>query len=342
MSLVHFAQGGLVSSGRQPLPTPVPRAPLPPFESPGPPDYDPVNSVPPSNLTIPARPNLRFHRGNFCGIRVPGLPPVSGGSSDPTLLLTWFLFKYTPDQVQQALTLYGQAGYSHVYLSWPDARDTGGLSISQFVSLCLTIRQRGFYVGVFFGSKDFDPHDDGVGGWPSRCQALCQALSSAGAIDFAMPGWEWNLWNVPGPSSYDIFRFFQAQLPGVLLYYHGGVGNIAWQADGEDTASFYNNLVGVLTGCLYQADVNWSASFLQEKINDVLVRFGGADGFPADSGFGHPFDCIPFEISASTQFDARMGENMGDLRNLEALYTLGPVACMGYGNGCRNPDGTAL
>jgi hypothetical protein len=81
---------------------------------------------------------------------------------------------------------------------------------------------------------------------------------------------------------------------------------------------------------------------LQAKLNDVTDRFGGNFGFPTDSGFGHPFDCVAFEISASAQFAGGMGEDFGDLRGLEALYTLGPIAVMGYGNGCRRPDGTAL
>jgi hypothetical protein len=339
-NLAYFVNAGDGADSRGTLPAPVPRAPLPPFEGVNPDDGLPVNTVQPANLTIPARPNLRFHRGNMCGLRLAGLPMVPGGGPAP-LVLTWFLDRYSVDDQQKILTALGQAGYSHIYLSWPDSR-AYGQTPDQFVATCRRVKRRGFYVGVFWGSKDIDPWNETVAGWPTRALPLMQQLVAANVIDFAMPGWEWNFWNVPGDQTYDIFKFFSANLPGVALYYHGSVGNISWQADGQFSASFYSNLVNILTGCLYQAGVGWSAGFLQAKINDVTDRFSGNFGFPPDSGFGHPFDCVAFEISATSQFDGGMTEDFGDLRGLEALYTLGPIAVMGYGNGCRRPDGTAL
>lgn len=341
MSVLILAAGSARHSGQMPLPTPVPRAPLPPFQGPEPPDNLPVNTTPPTNLVIPPRPNLRFHRGSMCDMRVPGLPAVPGGAADASLVLSWFLDRYSEADQERILTAWGQAGYSHVYLSWPDSRGFGQ-SEAQFVQTCQRVKQRGFYVGVFFGSKDYDPADDRVSGWPTRCLPVIQQLTAANAIDFAIPGWEWPSFNTPGIPTYDIFNFFHDSLPTVPLYYHGTVGNISWQQDGTDTATFYNTLIGVVSGCLYQADVDWTAGMLQARINDVTDRFSGNFGFSPDSGFGHPWDCVAFEISATAQFNGNMTEDFGDLRGLEALYALGPIAVMGYGNGCRQPDGNAL
>ena len=79
-----FVTGGVVGSGRMPLPTPVPRAPLPPFQGPEPPDNLPVNTTQPGNLAHPATAEPAvFHRGSMCtDMRVPGLPPVPGGAAD--------------------------------------------------------------------------------------------------------------------------------------------------------------------------------------------------------------------------------------------------------------------
>ncbi len=42
-------------------------------------------------------PAPRVWAGNFCGVRVPGLPPVPGGAADPSLVLSFFYDRYGPD-----------------------------------------------------------------------------------------------------------------------------------------------------------------------------------------------------------------------------------------------------
>jgi hypothetical protein len=343
MSATHVLLATTRAAGGRPgPPAPIRQPPLAPFDGPQPPDNLPVATVLPGNLVIPARPTLRFHRSNAFAVTIPGLPHVPG-DGQPGMLLTWFLDRYPLDVQTSSLLTYGQRGYTHFPLSWPDSR-AFGQSEDQFVATCQRVQQAGQYAGVFFGSKDFDPMNDDVNGWPSRCDSLVDKLIAARAIDYAMPAWEWNLWNVPGDQTYAIFRHFGDKLTpaGVPLYYHGGVENIAWQADGENTASFYQHLVGVLTGCLYQADVSWTPGMMQARLNDVTDRFGGNFGFPTDSGFGHPFDCIAWELNATAQFYGQQDEGRGNLTGYEALCTAGPIPVYGYGNGACRPDGTYL
>jgi hypothetical protein len=73
----------------------------------------------------------------------------------------------------------------------------------------------------------------------------------------------------------------------------------------------------------------------QARVKDVLDRFAGADFYPTDSGFGHPFDDIELEITASEQFAGTMSESQGNAWGRAALTTpsSGDVRVMGSGNG---------
>ncbi len=46
---------------------------------------------------VPFRIAPRFWAGQFCGMRVEGLPPIPGGSSDSTLVLSWMYDRYSPE-----------------------------------------------------------------------------------------------------------------------------------------------------------------------------------------------------------------------------------------------------
>ena len=104
-------------------------------------------------------------------------------------------------------------------------------------------------------------------------------------------------------------------------------------------ASYWNLQVGKLTGLLHQRDLDWSEAEYQARLSDVLVRFAGGFNTTPDSGFGHPFDCIAFEITAALQFDGTMSEAEGNRWGRVALATptstgpAGTVRVMGSGNG---------
>ena len=66
-------------------------------------------------------PAPRTYAGNMCGIRVPGLPPVSGGAGRSSLVLSWFLDRYGATDQARILAAW-RSRYPDVLLSWPDSR----------------------------------------------------------------------------------------------------------------------------------------------------------------------------------------------------------------------------
>ena len=127
---------------------------------------------------------------------------------------------------------------------------------------------------------------------------------------------------------------------GVKCYVHFQQGYPHLSAHPSGTfASYWNLQQGKLTGLLHQAFLEWSQSELQARLNDILVRFAGGAFTTPDSGFGHPFDLIAMEITASKQFNNGMSEAEGDAWGRAALATpsaqgpFGTVRVMGSGNG---------
>ena len=122
-------------------------------------------------------------------------------------------------------------------------------------------------------------------------------------------------------------------------YTHFSPGKGAWQEDGHDTAFFWNQHIGQLTGhfhqripfCTPEAYTVGASGCL----DDMLMRFNGYGGFSTDSGFGHPWDLIALEITASEQAEHGMSESDGDVWGRIALATppRGNVRVQGSGNG---------
>jgi hypothetical protein len=273
-------------------------------------------------------------------VTIPGLPFVPGGSSvHPERALTWFLDRWSPQWQQTILETHRRRGYTHFVLSWPDSRDGNGQSVAQFVATATKVKEMGFYVVVFLGSKVYDPRDASAAEWAPRIDPVLAALIAARAIDVAVVGWELDLWNVPGDRLQGIIDHVASiTVPaGIRTYVHFSPHRISWQRDGETTLDWWNRQRGKLTGVLYQGDTSWTVGMFQARLNDVQVRFAQL----GDSGFGHPFDVVAFETVASLQFDGPTDEDRGDLTGYELLCTPGPVPIMGFGNGARLPDGRA-
>ena len=76
--------------------------------------------IPPPPVN-PFKPAPRFWKGNMCGVHVVGLPPVDGGASDSSLVLSWFYDRYQPASRTRIRAAWKAKGYTHVLLSWPDA-----------------------------------------------------------------------------------------------------------------------------------------------------------------------------------------------------------------------------
>lgn len=293
---------------------------------------------------VPAAPNLRWFRGDLCGVEVPGLPAVTGGAVNASTVLSWFLDRYSPANQALIIATYKARGYTHFLLSWPDSRSGNGQSIAQFVATCQMVQANGLYPVVFLASKDYD----GVDPNPASLDAIMAALLAGACVPIACVGWELDLFNTPGAPIQALINHVAATLvPTANLYVHFSQWISSWQANGQLGSVFWAANVGKLTGILYQRHLVQEASCgdHQARLDDFQVRFGnGAAGWPQDSGFGHPFDTVAFESSASPRFDGGLTEAQARARGDQSIctpavaITSGPYAgtnyvIQGYGNG---------
>lgn len=292
------------------------------------------------------QPAPRQYAGNMCGVRVPGLPPVPGGSSDSSLVLSWFYDRYNAGDQDRIRKVWGSK-YPDVLLSWPDSR-AFGLSPAEFGLECSTLVNQGYRPAVMLASKLYDPQGDKVNFDPTQLAGLVANIQEVVPyIHNVVPrvgiAWESDLWMSP-PT---LHALIDAIAPifvayGCKVYVHFSPGKGSWQENGHDTAYFWDQHPGQLTGLFHQRIQGTTIDQYQFNasgcLDDMLVRFAGGAGFNIDSGFGHPWDLIALEITASEQFTG-MSEATGNQWGQYALATtprqgpLGIVPVMGSGNG---------
>jgi len=277
----------------------------------------------------------REYRGNMCGVRVPGLPLIPGGALDASLVISWFIDRYDALNRVRIYNVWRAKGIVDVAVSWPDSRDYG-FSEAEFVNTCSELVAHGFLPCVFLSSKYYDPAD--TQGILRNCVPVLRKLIAEGVAPRAVVGWELSLWLQPVQVQELIDALAAECVPhGVKLYVHFQEGYFAFQKDkpGSTTAEFWNQQVGKLTGVLHQKTLAWDDAEYQARIVDCLERFAGGYGFVTDSGFGHPFDFIAYEITAMLQFDGTCSEDEGNRQGQIALNTppVKGVRVMGSGNG---------
>jgi hypothetical protein len=292
----------------------------------------------------PARrfvPAPRFWRGNMCGTRVPGLEPVPGGAADASLVLSWFYDRYTPSSRRLIREAWAAKQLSHVLLSWPDARGNGSTP-EQFAACCEELLAAGFFPCVMLTSKVYDDPSD-----PAALVAALVPLLAllVGRVPAFCVGWELSIWLTPTQA--------QALVDGIAplvhrqaetrLYVHFQEGYGHFAQPGEIFAAYWNRNVGKLTGVLHQKVLKQTPEqyhFDSGGLVDILIRFAGHDFCSPDSGFGHPFDLVALEITATFQFAGVCTEEQGDAMGRWACAApaqAGPggalVGVMGSGNG---------
>ena len=279
----------------------------------------------------------RVWKGNLCGVRVLGLPPVLGGAADPSLVLSWFYDRYRPDDRARIRAAWKMRGYLDVALSWPDSRSMGATP-DDFLATCRELRRDGFRPCPMLCSKDFDSAD--VTLILASVHELVTKLVASKAVSRVCIGWELSLWLSPTQVQDLIDRLAPVFVAyGCKVYVHFQQGYLSFPQPDHDNASFWWKQVGKLTGVLHQRSLDWDQPMYQARLVDCLQRFAGQFNMPADSGFGHPFDLVAFEITASPQFDGSMTEADGDAWGRVALDTpgvngpFGLVMVMGSGNG---------
>jgi len=295
-----------------------------------------------------------YLRANAWGITLPGIPWV-GGASDkhPERLLSWFLDRYTLDVQHRWLDQNLANGYTHVILSAADSMgpvDNGwwsppgaAQSLDQFVDTCGRVKLAGLYTTVFLGSKYFQPANMSGQQWLDFAFPIMDALTKARVVDEFIPGWEWNLWNVPGDLTIQVFRAIgqRAHAAGCSCWMHFSAEYTSWFADKEPRGrfGFYDDLQQDVDGLMYQGKSDWDITEMQDRIVDSLWQFGVA---------GNRYKFRFYEDVASLQFDNdRPNEEDGDIRGYIACCTTDDVRhtdakVWGYGNGARRPDGRAV
>lgn len=334
---------GIIPAPAPPPPKPQPgHPPLPPPT--GPPNPGGPNPYPCHTDISKGQPggipnSLRWFKGNFCGIRVPGIESIPGGAGDASLVFTPFLDRYSPDSQSAILSSYRNHGYSHFKLSWPDSRDGNGQSVAQFIGTVGRVQAAGLNPVVFLSAKGYDD----PGNFPGAVNPIIGPLKAAGVQLFCV-GWELSLWMSPQQCQNAIDYCVSQGLTeasGHLLYVHFQVGYPSFQFNGERTAAFWQRNVGKLTGLLYQADPSDSCADLQtgnpttgkSGLIDIQLRCAGGAFWPTDTGFGHPVDCVADELTAMTQFFGGLSEGGGDQQGFYAICSPGPVAISGSNNG---------
>jgi hypothetical protein len=326
-------------TSRVPRPVPKNQGPLPAFDLSG----DPFTTLPGNLRALPSGWDKQFWRGNAWSVTIPGLPWVPGASSvHPERALSWFLDRWTPEWQTKILTGHAERGYTHFSLSWPDSR-AYGQSLDQFIATCRLVQSWGFYVHVFLGSKDFDPwNETWVGWWGQTLAPVLQALLDAGCVDIITPGWEWNIWNVPGDVTFDIYHNLAAMATprGVDVWTHFAIEYTSWFADGGNRFDWWRSMRGILTGILYQGNpyVNsdgslvWSMGERQARAADTQNQDTFADG---------TFKFVYWEADGAQQFDNdHPTEAEAAMHGYLMLCSPGGCPISGFGNGCWLPDGT--
>jgi len=303
---------------------------------------------------IPAAPNKRWFRGNFGGIRVPGLPGIPDGpnntvpNGDTSMLWCPFFNRYPAVWQATAIAAYVARGYTHFEMNWASARDDG-VTPAQFVALAQQIHAAGLYPVTELCGK-LNPGVP-VTDYINIANEIIPPMLAAGVLPIAYMGKELNLRLSPA----DLQTYIDAisaqinESTGTNLYVHFTSGYMSFQASGP-VAAFWNANVGKLTGFLYQQDPSLDCPTLQNDLTGtILSRCAGNDTMPTDTGFGHPVDCVAYELTAEAQFfPPNLSEAQGDLQGFHAICApaatgpAGTAVVMGFGNGCARPDGTRV
>ncbi len=275
----------------------------------------------------------------MCGIRISGLPVVPGGAPDPSLFLSWFYGRYDASWRAIIRRAMKGAGYTHWLLSWPDER-ANGCSPAGFRSLCQELIQDGFYPCPMLYSKDYDPSD--FEGIMANIAPVLPFI--VGLVPLMCVGWELSIALSPQTVQMLIDALCPLFTPsGTRCYVHFQEGYSSFQVEGP-FAAFWNLQVGKLTGVLRQKVLSQNRDqyrYDSGGISDVLTRFAGNFGVVTDSGFGHPFDDVELEITASNQYNDGMSEADGDSWGTWAVDCpaqygpAGAITVQGSGNGCE-------
>lgn len=346
----------------------VPRSPRLPL--PQPITYDHVLPFAP-----PPRPSLNFYRGQMCGIRIPGAPPVPGCGADPSLVMTALLDRYVGPAawVQDAFLLkYAEDGYTDLQRSFGHAMPFSagdwtwpGVSLQQFIALTQKAqREYGLQADQWIlGGDALYNCNQPLSYWRPIIDSILDPLLVAGAIDKACVGWQLDqlFGATPGNATIEVIAYIAQKLPArIPLFTHwmnealawwktgGEVWVDQWNPDGftvRDRFTWWLAMRPYLTGGHHQGDNKMAREdpkLYQDKLKDTLDAFhDGRMGMSRRSGVEIPFQLTGYEETAQNQFDNECSEDEGDRAGAIILCTTSGTGAGldGYGNGDRTPEG---
>ncbi len=319
-------------------PSPIPHAPLPPWDQ-NDPQYGEVHTVQPPELIIPAGVDNLFMRADFNGVtldanRWGGHPPMlKGANSTPVdMLMTPMLSLYPRVWQDACLTEHAERGYSHFIIStWNDAVNGVTITPAMLADWARYVQSWGFKVVYWNGPLTLnDPK--------------LQALVDANAIDWCIPGEE--------TDTHATAEQLEAVLDNVLAITANGIpigahftANYPEGFPRDTMLTNWSKYDGKVHLC-WQADQTQSAGHQAAMLYYARLRVSlgqiGGDGTPAPNS-----RIVAFETMASAQLQGACTEEYGNLRTLELLYETRTDARVrpmdgGFGNGCRQKNGMFL
>lgn len=344
LTTTYTAMSG--SGARASFPWPPARQPaLPPF--PAPVDY-PTTIL----LTPPSGPSLAYYRGNFCGVRVPGVeikPGMAGYTlspqPSPPLVMDLDIFKYR-DQASQARIFQAHVdrGLTHFQFSLGHAVEQNWTP-QDFLSLVESWRALGGFADLWWLGGAWMARDQPWSYWLSVMRPWLDVLGPAGVIDHACIGWQLDQYNSPS-SLLTVIRGLGALLKAFpsqpLIACHWINDACAWWDDttGAQTPPIANRFdfhrvlgaEGLLDRDFLQVDVNAPPAGpqggFQGVVRDLRRALVGSQ------------QVVAYEFSAQNQFDDpnEVTEQTGSMRDYLACC----AGAFGYGNGGTFPDGSIL
>ena len=320
---------------------PMDRAPLPPFpicnSCPGPYEYDKELPWDP--------PHTRdYMRCNAWAVTVPGLPFVPGASSEfPERAISYIAYLYTPYWQKEIWKATAARQYTHTVLCYSNFAADKSDSLQAFVDFCGGATRYVPYVNVFFGSKDYNKKDMSAQEFIDTFAPALDAVLKASVVDEVTSGFEWNLWNVPGKTTLDIFKWMgrTAAPYGVSNWCHFSEEVTSWQEDGTGRYEFWDDLGEDMRGLLYQYIQHSDIGDMQARATDSLNMFNAQGNRHIFRGF----EVIPMlQFSGEPKGNSWPSEDDGDVLGYlnQCTKPVGGAYIWGYGDGGRRPDGSPL
>jgi hypothetical protein len=275
------------------------------------------------------------------------------------------LDNYPPNIQDTFLDAYAEAGHTHLQRSIGHALFYGH-DLNAYNALSRKARSYGLFCDHWIlGGEALNTPDQTVDYWRPILDPILDSIIGSGTMDLACVGWQLDQYNIPGNVLIAIIAYMADKIPAsVPLFTHWVNEALAWWVTGgevwsdeyqtinvRDRFTWWQAMQPYLTGGHHQGSNVMALTDpqqYQDRLCDTLDPFGGDTG-KGDMGQSQRngrrnFILTAFEVTAQFQFDGLTTEVQGDSAGYLTICTRSHTgyAMGGYGNGARQPDGTAL